>query len=151
MEDVFPSYAFSIDGSMAGSGYAWMPDGTSISSGGGGGGVAVNASHAIGVSNKLRAHYGWVSLKEGTGQFRVGVRLDGAPFSTVVLGTVTQTNTGESSIHRDVLDIPAAPRTRGLECRWYLQNGTPLIGPMAAAWMRLENPDKKNGISSSTI
>lgn len=151
VETVFPGFSFSIAGAPSGIGYAWLADGLTVSSGASGGGVAVGVNHAIGVSNLLRAHYDWVSVNSGAGQFRFGVRLDGTPFTTIVQGPVTPTNTGEYSLHRQTLDIPAAVRTNGLECKWYTQNSTVLTGPFAAAWVRLENPAKLSGVSVSTI
>lgn len=151
VESVFPSYSFNIDGSPSGMGCGWLADGLTISAGASGGGASVAADHAIGISNLLRVHYGWVSVAEGAGKFQVAARLNDSPFTTIASSPVTQTNTGEYSLHRQTLDIPAAPRTKGIECKWYIQNSQVLTGPFAAAWLRFENPSKSNGVSVSTF
>ncbi|WP_350575296.1 hypothetical protein [Pseudomonas sp. HY2-MNA-CIBAN-0224] len=151
VESVFPGFSFTIGAGKGGIGYAWLPAGESIANANNSGGVGISADHAIGASNKLRIHYDWVSMKDGAGQFRVEARLDGPPWTKVAQGPVTPTNTGEHSLHRQTLDIPAASRTTGLECKWFTPGGTPITGPFAAAWFRVENPAKASGVSVSTI
>lgn len=152
VEAVFPSSVFEFPGgTFAGMGSAWLADGLTINNGANAGGVALAADHSLGVSNGLRAHYAWVGLASGAGQFQVRARINAAPWTTIASAPVTQTNTGEYSLHRQTLDIPAGVRTTGIECKWYLPGSSPLTGPFAAAWLRLENPAKHNGVSVSTF
>ncbi|WP_350578703.1 hypothetical protein [Pseudomonas sp. HY2-MNA-CIBAN-0224] len=149
---VSPGYSFELpEGSLAGMGPAYLADGLMITSGASAGGVGVAVDHAIGVSNLLRAHYAWVSLTSGAGVFQVKCRIDGSPFTVIASGPSTPTNTGENSLHRQTLDIPAGIRTKGLECKWYVPGGSALVGPFAPAWFRLENPAKHSGVSVSTF
>lgn len=149
---VSPGYSFELPGgSLGGMGPAYLADGLKITSGASAGGVGVAVDHAIGVSNLLRAHYAWISLNTGSGVFQVKARIDGTPFTVVASGPSTPTNTGEFSLHRQTLDIPAGLRTKGLECKWYIPGGAALAGPFAPVWFRLENPSKHTGVSVSTF
>lgn len=102
-------------------------------------------------SNPLRVHYAWISADEGSGSFRVGARLAVSPYTGAASGSLHNTNTGEVSLHRDTLDIPAGSRSGGLEIWWARPGQTPITGPMCAVSMRVEDTAKATGVAVSTF
>jgi lysophospholipase L1-like esterase len=126
-----------------------VPDGSTFNSSSNG--AIIGAQSQIGVSNSLRAHFSWVSLDYGSGSFRPGVRLGASPFTTVATGTLTSTNTGEFSVKRSTVDIPAATRTTSLEAKFYIPGSSVIVGPFAGLYARFENPNLLTGICLSTL
>ena len=128
--------------------YAYIADGATFANGANG--AVISAASNLGVSNALRAHYSWISLNTGAGSFRTGVRLNASPFTTLVNGPVTNTNTGAIAVQRSYMDVPAGARTSGLEIKFYNPGGTILTGPFVGLYARFENVAKLNGVCVST-
>lgn len=114
-------------------------------------GMFIDADSPLGTNSRLRFH---VMIGEfagaGTGTCQLSIRLQQPPYSHLVSGPVVSTGAAEFGTRELSLDLPAAMRNATLGFRlspW----GTNLVGPFLAYYMRVENLDRANGASFSTM
>jgi hypothetical protein len=103
------------------------------------------------VNASLRAHFCWISLDNGSGSFKPGIRYGESPWSVLVMGDLVSTNKGEYAKQLTTLDIPAGTRNVSLEAKFYVPQQSVITGPFAGAFARVENLDMHNGVSVHTL
>jgi hypothetical protein len=121
-------------------------------SGAGNSGMVVNAACPINTKAALAFdfHYGTFASGSG-GSFQGQVRIDAAPFTTLVSSSVTTTTTGTDSMQILSLSISADPaRTQNLGMRWGT-NANDINAPFFGLWTRVHNPSHTIGFSYHTL
>lgn len=128
--------------------YGYLASGTFNT---GGNGLTISNVPGVNVNASWRLHFAYGTFDSGSGSFKLGVRRNDSPYSTVMDGPLINTNTGAFSKVYNTLDLPAAARNFPFEFKWYRQGSTVITAPFLAYWYRAENLDASAGVSCHTL
>lgn len=126
--------------------YGYLESGTYT----GGNGIILLSASSIDVNSALRFHFCYHTFATGSGSFKPGVRLENSPYSVIQMGNVISTNTGIDGVALTSVDIPAGTRNVNVSGKYTIPGQTPITGPFAAHYTRIERPDRTAGVSVHT-
>ena len=137
-------------------GYAYVPDGTSIAVGTQNGifmGQTDSKGELIDPTANLRCHVSYGTFSTGSGSFKPIIRREESPYTAIANGGVINTNTGSETLVRSSFDVAASSARVGwlLSLKWTVSGGIPITGNFIGYGLRVENLDKSNGISFTSL
>lgn len=120
--------------------------------GGGRIGLGVDADWPGDVNAALSFDMWWGSFDSGDGSFRAAIRHDASPFTTLALGAVTSTNTGNAGdLHKFSLALAAGTRNYPIGAGYHLFPNQAIEAPFFAAYCRLRNTDRTAGFAFTPL
>lgn len=105
----------------------------------------------LNVNSDLRGYYCYGTFNSGSGSFRPAARLEESPYSTLVQGSVINTNTGAFGQAVTTLDVAAAVRDKKVSFKWELPGGTVSVAPTVEFWSRAEDRNASAGFAVNTL
>lgn len=113
---------------------------------GGANGCVISQNGPISTNAAMRYHVYYGTFDSGAGSFRLGARMEDAPYSSLgVDGSVVSTNTGVKGEAKTSIDLPAGVRAH--QVGFKLQRATASAGPTIFLAQRVQDRGKTKGLS----